>query len=244
MLRCVILLITASLLSAAKESLMDICIDGKHHKTEPGPEDNLHGKCTPWKQKACCSVNTSEAAHQDLSYLYNFNWDHCGVMSEDCKQHFIHDTCFYECSPNLGPWIVQVDQSWRNERIQDVPLCKEDCEGWYNACANDYTCMDNWHVGWDWSTGVNRCPVGKSCQKLRDVFTSAKDFCEKVWSKSYAFTEYVRGSGRCMQITFENDNVEPNVKVAQYYADLKGSAPKTRLGLFIFLAPFFTLWAL
>lgn len=65
-------------------------------------------QCTPWEQNACCTANTSEEAHSDNSYLYNFNWDHCGMMSDKCKQHFIQDTCFYECSPHLGPWIQNV----------------------------------------------------------------------------------------------------------------------------------------
>ncbi|TRZ04993.1 hypothetical protein HGM15179_022114, partial [Zosterops borbonicus] len=63
--------------------------------------------CSPWKDNACCTANTSSEAHKDQSYLYNFNWNHCGVMPPQCKRHFIQDTCLYECSPNLGPWIEQ-----------------------------------------------------------------------------------------------------------------------------------------
>lgn len=65
-------------------------------------------QCVLWKDNACCTANTSLEAHQDQSYLYNFNWDHCGAMPEKCKRHFIQDTCLYECSPNLGPWIDEV----------------------------------------------------------------------------------------------------------------------------------------
>lgn len=243
MLRCIILLTAASLLSAAKEDYMDQCLDGKHHKIDPGPEDSLHGQCTPWKQKSCCTTNTSEAAHQDQSYLYNFNWDHCGIMSAQCKQHFIQDTCFYECSPNLGPWIETADESWRRQRILDVPLCREDCDSWYNDCSNDFTCMENWHKGWNWTSGMNRCPHGKPCRKWGDVFPSAKDFCEKVWSNSYKYTDFTKDSGRCMQMWFQNGDVTPNVRVAEYYANLKGSAHNPRRGRLILLAALLTLWA-
>ena len=65
-------------------------------------------QCSPWRKNACCSVNTSIEAHKDISYLYRFNWDHCGKMEPACKRHFIQDTCLYECSPNLGPWIREV----------------------------------------------------------------------------------------------------------------------------------------
>ncbi|XP_073517278.1 folate receptor alpha-like isoform X2 [Phyllobates terribilis] len=244
MLRCLLLLLltAASLLSAAKEDYMNQCMDGKHHKTEPGPEDNLHGQCAAWKDKACCTENTTHAAHQDQSYLYSFNWNHCGLMSEQCKKHFIQDTCFYECSPNLGPWIQTVDQSWRRQRIVDVPLCKEDSEAWYNDCKDDYTCMENWHKGWNWTDGVNKCPAGTSCRKIGVVFPSVKDFCEKLWSNSYKFTEHLRGSGRCMQLFFLNTSATANVKVAEYYAGLKGSGSSPRLGLGVFLLPFLSLW--
>ena len=65
-------------------------------------------QCSPWRKNACCSVSTSQELHKDTSLLYNFNWDHCGKMEPTCKRHFIQDTCLYECSPNLGPWIQQV----------------------------------------------------------------------------------------------------------------------------------------
>lgn len=68
----------------------------------------LPSQCSPWKKNSCCSTNTSQEAHKDISYLYRFNWDHCGTMAAECKRHFIQDTCLYECSPNLGPWIQQV----------------------------------------------------------------------------------------------------------------------------------------
>lgn len=68
----------------------------------------LSFQCEPWRDNACCNANTSAGAHEDNSYLYYFNWNHCGGMSAKCKKHFIQDTCFYECSPHLGPWIQEV----------------------------------------------------------------------------------------------------------------------------------------
>ncbi|XP_060086502.1 folate receptor alpha-like, partial [Heteronotia binoei] len=91
--------------AAVQESLLNMCMNAKHHKEKPGPEDALHNQCSPWKNNSCCTTNTSQEAHNDESYLYNFNWNHCGIMSKECKKHFIQDTCLYECSPNLGPWI-------------------------------------------------------------------------------------------------------------------------------------------
>ncbi|MGH0177713.1 UNVERIFIED_CONTAM: hypothetical protein FKN15_076047 [Acipenser sinensis] len=209
------LVLLAMVSMATGEDVLNMCMDAKHHKVHPGPEGDLYQqcapwknnacctanttseahndqsylynfnwnhcgmmtdkckkhfiqdtcfyecspnlgpwiqKCAPWKNNACCTANTTSEAHNDQSYLYNFNWNHCGMMTDKCKKHFIQDTCFYECSPNLGPWIQKVDQSWRRERILYVPLCKEDCSAWWEDCKDDYTCKENWHKGWDWST--------------------------------------------------------------------------------------------
>ncbi|XP_037631492.1 folate receptor isoform X1 [Sebastes umbrosus] len=194
---------------------LNMCMDAKHHKVNPGPEGQLYQQCAPWRDNACCTANTSTEAHEDNSYLYNFNWNHCGVMSPQCKKHFTQDTCFYECSPHLGPWIQPADQSWRKERILDVPLCKEDCHDWWEDCKNDFTCKTNWHKGWDWSSGVNKCPADSKCRKWTEVYPTPKSMCEQIWSNSYLYTTHTKSSGRCMQLWFTGTN--PNKKVAEYY---------------------------
>ncbi|NXX79591.1 FOLR1 protein, partial [Urocolius indicus] len=199
--------------AATPESLLNVCMDAKHHKSQPGPEGQLYGQ-----DNACCTANTSQEAHRDQSYLYNFNWDHCGVMPERCKRHFIQDTCLYECSPNLGPWINQSDTSWRKERILHVPLCWEDCEQWWEDCQDAVTCKVNWHKGWNWTTGTNRCPEGSLCQRFPRLFGSAAALCEQLWSGSYRYTRFRRGSGRCIQMWFDPAQGNPNEAVARYYA--------------------------
>ncbi|XP_057694003.1 folate receptor isoform X1 [Corythoichthys intestinalis] len=197
------------------EDKLNMCMDAKHHKVKPGPEGKLYLQCAPWRDNACCTANTSAEAHNDNSYLYNFNWDHCGAMSPKCKRHFVQDTCFYECSPHLGPWIQPVDQDWRKERILNVPLCVEDCNMWWEDCKNDMTCKENWHKGWDWSSGINHCPVESKCKKWTDIYPTPKSMCELIWSNSYLYTTLPKTSGRCMQLWFTGPN--PNTKVAEYY---------------------------
>uniref|UniRef100_A0A8C0QLB6 Folate receptor-like domain-containing protein n=1 Tax=Chelonoidis abingdonii TaxID=106734 RepID=A0A8C0QLB6_CHEAB len=207
-------LLAACVASAAKESVLNVCMDAKHHKTKPGPEGALHGQCALWKDNACCTAETSMGAHQDQSYLYNFNWDHCGVMPEMCKRHFIQDTCL------LVSW--QVDNSWRRERILNVPLCKEDCGLWWEACKDAVTCKENWHKGWNWTSGTNQCPHSSTCQLFKYVFPRPADLCEKIWSNSYKYTTEHWGSGRCIQMWFDPANGNPNVAVAKYYAQNGG----------------------
>ncbi|XP_006870324.1 PREDICTED: folate receptor alpha-like [Chrysochloris asiatica] len=207
-----------------RTELLNVCMDAKHHKEKPSPEDNLHGQCSPWKKNSCCNTNISQEAHKDISYLYRFNWDHCGKMNAECKQHFIQDTCFYECSPNLGPWIQQVDQSWRKERVLDVPLCKEDCQRWWEDCRTSYTCKTNWHKGWNWTSGHNQCPVGTTCQRFDFYFPTPAAMCDLIWSHSYKTSNYSRGSGRCMQMWFDPAQGNPNEKVAEFYAEAMSGA--------------------
>ncbi|XP_012697489.2 folate receptor [Clupea harengus] len=206
---------------------LNMCMDAKHHKTEPAPEGALYEQCFPWRSNACCTANTTEEAHADNSNLYNFNWNHCGIMADRCKRHFIQDTCFYECSPHLGPWIQKVDQSWRKERIVDVPLCQEDCESWYSDCRDSITCKQDWHTGWNWTGGINKCPDGAKCRTFAEVFGSAKTMCEVIWSKSYRYTTLEKSSGRCMQLWFEGPT-NPNLEVARYYLN---HAPSQAIGM-------------
>ncbi|CAH6792724.1 folate receptor alpha [Phodopus roborovskii] len=216
--------VAQSTTTRARTDLLNVCMDAKHHKEKPGPEDNLHNQCSPWKKNSCCSTNTSQEAHKDISYLYRFNWDHCGKMTSECKRHFIQDTCLYECSPNLGPWIQQVDQSWRKERILDVPLCNEDCQRWWEDCHTSFTCKSNWHKGWDWTSGHNQCPVGASCHPFDFYFPTPAALCEEIWSHSYKLSNYSRGSGRCIQMWFDPAQGNPNEEVARFYAEAMSGA--------------------
>lgn len=34
-----------------------------------------------------------------------------------------------------------------------MPLCREDCEQWWEDCKDARTCKENWHKGWNWATG-------------------------------------------------------------------------------------------
>lgn len=40
--RALLALLAASVVMAAKDLLLNVCMDAKHHKTKPGPEGMLH----------------------------------------------------------------------------------------------------------------------------------------------------------------------------------------------------------
>uniref|UniRef100_A0A2K5QH49 Folate receptor-like domain-containing protein n=1 Tax=Cebus imitator TaxID=2715852 RepID=A0A2K5QH49_CEBIM len=165
----------------------------KLKKTTHQTESHLLSQCHPWRENACCSTNTSQEAHKDISYLYNFNWNHWREMAPAYKRHFIQDTCLYECSPNLD---------WHKERVLDVPLCKEDCEQWWKDCGTSYTCKSNWHKGWNWTSGSNKCPVEAACLPFHFYFPTPTALCNEIWSHSFKVSNYRRGSGRCIQMFY------------------------------------------
>nr|CAD7432166.1 unnamed protein product [Timema monikensis] len=209
-----------SQLSSDPEQLLDWCLDGKHHKNKPGPEGELYKQarrgyfaCVPWSDRSCCTFNTTHLTHHGSPY--NFNFNHCSHvknMSEECRRHFIQDSCFYECSPNVGPWVVKVEMKTRNERFVHVPLCSSDCEAWFEACIDDYTCTDNWVRNFKWAGGTNQCHPGSECRTFQETFETAENFCHKVWDESWEVTP---DELACMRIWFDGSKGNPNDNVAK-----------------------------
>ncbi|XP_004471965.2 sperm-egg fusion protein Juno [Dasypus novemcinctus] len=197
---------------------LNVCVKTPPHKGRPGPEAQLHEECLPWQGNACCTANTSWEAHLDVSPLRNFSLSHCGLMTPRCQKHFIQATCLYECSPNLGPWTQPVDRSGPGEHIVAVPLCREDCEQWWTDCRTSSTCKASWQEGWDLSQGRSRCPAGASCRPFPHHFPTAADLCGKVWGHLFKASPERRGSGRCVQKSFDTARGNPNMAVARLFA--------------------------
>ncbi|CAH0392840.1 unnamed protein product [Bemisia tabaci] len=175
---------------------LNYCIDGLNHKKEPGPESDLYKECSPWKHRSCCTFDTTYNAHH--SNNHGFNFDHCShvkIMSERCRRHFIQDLCFYECSPNVGPWVVKVPHKQSKERFFEVPLCQIDCDSWFDACRHDYTCAEIWgRNGFQWKNHTNYCKESSTCRTFEEVYNNnAKNFCEKL--RLYVFEQYLREGG-------------------------------------------------
>ncbi|OPL20837.1 folate alpha receptor, partial [Mytilus galloprovincialis] len=86
------------------DGYLDICMDGVYQKEAPGPGE-LYGQCAEWKERNCCYENTTKSLQKPEPWQ-NFNLNHCGQLSPMCRGHFLQNFCFYECSPNVGPWLV------------------------------------------------------------------------------------------------------------------------------------------
>ncbi|CAM1313449.1 FOLR1 (predicted) [Pycnogonum litorale] len=206
-------------LSNNRDELLNWCIRSRNHKGKPGKEDYLHKQCLPWKSRSCCTYNTTRNLH--IGKSYNFDFNHCKrttnkQMSENCMKHFRQDLCFYECSPNQGPWVVKQKKTFREERFVGVPLCMSDCVSWWNACRDDYTCTNNWARNFKWKNMVNVCPYNAVCQKFSKIYSNAADFCETVWDGSW---KVVSDDKTCMRIWFNSTLGNPNDRVAELRVD-------------------------
>ncbi|XP_038057124.1 folate receptor gamma-like isoform X2 [Patiria miniata] len=210
---CVLLLAQAE--RTTLEDYINTCMDGKYQKSKPGPEASLFNQCAPWKNRSCCTPEVTEDMHVSPTW-HSFDWNHCPTaLSEPCQRYLMQDLCFYECSPNVGPWLVPHNISIRNERFLGVPLCKTECHAWFNACRSDFTCKDNWAKGWDWSSGGNECPADTTCRTFSETFKTPENMCENIWGGSF---KVVPDNEPCMLLFFNGDN-NPNDKIARLKAE-------------------------
>jgi len=202
------------------------CIDSRYHKTTPGKEGvEFVGSCKPWTNYSCCTANTSSKIHADVLYsLHKMVLDQCPTiknMSSKCREHFKHDTCFYECSPNLSPWIVRdgVSKVTRKERAMHIPLCADDCDQWFHDCKDDYTCSGNWgnSSSWNWKKKGSPEMCTQPCKTFSEYYKNPKTFCEKIFNYSFAYGSNNRSE--CMQLWPKS--WEDNLPVAKFYAKLK-----------------------
>ncbi|KAI1293651.1 Folate receptor alpha [Halotydeus destructor] len=206
-----------SLVSQDANELLNWCLDSKHHKKQAGSEPLLTGECRPWRAHSCCSKDIADAAHFAVNH-YKFDVNHCAHrtgrnMSASCRRFFTRDTCFFDCEPSLGPWVVKTNRTFARERMMNVPLCASECDSWYEACRDDYTCATNWPKNLIWKNDRSECKQGSECRTIGEIYASSKDFCETVWDSSWKYTPDIEP---CMKISFDYQ-ANPNKKVAQYY---------------------------
>ena len=202
------------------DEYLNRCMSSKHHKKEPSTEVGVMKEhCKMHQSKSCCTWDTTEKIHTHEIYegLFKMIIDQCPNiknMSTTCRSRFQRDFCFYQCSPNLGPWIIPVaNKKSYNESIFRVPLCASECDGWYNDCRDDYTCNDNWNMNWDWKKKgtVDMCPQTKTCKKFKEYFPNAKLFCENIFHPTFKYEEDVNN---CMSFSDVSKNAEVAKKAA------------------------------
>eukprot|EP00954_Amorphochlora_amoebiformis_P021314 1345599-Amorphochlora_amoeboformis.AAC.1 len=63
------------------------------HKTLPTPEGPDFTECHPWKNEACCTIQTADATNLNTAYGPTYRWDRCGALSPVHQMPIRKDYC-------------------------------------------------------------------------------------------------------------------------------------------------------
>ena len=116
-----------------------------------------------------------------------------------------NEDCFYWCEPMLGYFQTATDGN-----IQNVPICAEYCDAWFEACQDDFTCFENWLEEYDPSLGITSCPANYNCRTFREVYRDGRGLCDTIWGTVYAYSTDV---DNCTVMAFNNTMPNPNYKL-------------------------------
>ncbi|KAK3596055.1 hypothetical protein CHS0354_032584 [Potamilus streckersoni] len=204
----VIVLASICCIVISKESgSTESCIDGPWHKPRPSPEGKDYVECLAWKHNTCCYANlTRELLENEVLGLYNWTYDVCGNISDQCRRYILQEECFYQCEPNVVKWIAP-----SNDTFVNVPICASYCDAWFDACKNDLTCALNWLTDYDRypDHGLNKCAVNRPCITFAEMFHNGTGLCNQMWGDAFRYET----SSNCMVMDFDQNGPNPNNKV-------------------------------
>ncbi|XP_054835837.1 riboflavin-binding protein-like isoform X2 [Eublepharis macularius] len=147
-----------------------------------GPKTRQRGSACASEHNgaSCCHASfTKELAQSPVMKVNNTYWNRCGNLSEPCESYMKKMECFYRCSPIAVYWA----KSNYSAAIESVPICQKFCDGWYEACKNDFTCVNNWLTDWEIDEkGENRCR--NKCIPFNQMYNNGTDMCENMWGNS------------------------------------------------------------
>lgn len=189
----------------------DQCLPGDKHKelASPEPEGPDYQACHQWRERTCCTAEfTQNLAHANVTNIDGFHWNRCGNLSLSCQQFFVRVECFYRCSPHVAHWaLLQFDSALAN-----LPVCREFCNEWFDACKDDLTCAENWITEWNYTNGENHCLEGSSCRTYRDVYDNGRGICERLWGDSFIYTDASQDDPerQCLTLWWPEGQPNPN----------------------------------
>ena len=98
-------------------------------------------------------------------------------------------------------------QTATDGNIQNVPICAEYCDAWFDACQDDLTCFENWLEEYDPSLGIANCPAPFKCHTFHEVYRDGRGLCDTIWGTVYA---YSTDADNCTVMAFNNTMPNPN----------------------------------
>lgn len=191
----------------------------EYSKETPSPEQNT--ECPSYKDRSCCRVGATLPFQTSDQWQNITNYVHCpqkSSLGSTCHERFFEELCFFLCSPDIGPWIGKATHDEPvTDRFINIPVCSSVCNAWYSACKDEYTCTDNWYIGFNKDNkGFNVCKNISTCDTYENVFRNASNFCEMIWDNSF---KVVPDDQPCMKFGFSNDTITNNQMVAKKAAE-------------------------
>jgi folate receptor len=96
--------------------------------------------------------------------------------------------------------------------IQNVPVCASYCDAWFEACRNDFTCVEDWLADFDYALdGNNSCPVNSSCVTFERMYGNAEGLCNRMWGVAFF---YSTDTDNCTVMAFNNTMRNPNYRLS------------------------------
>ena len=121
--------------------------------------------------------------------------------------HLQDEECFYQCEPMLGYFQIGT-----TGYIQNVPVCADYCDSWFEACQDDLTCVEDWLADFDYAVdGNNSCPVNSSCITFREMYRNGEGLCNRMWGHAFY---YSTNTNNCTVMKFNNSLPNPNLRLS------------------------------
>ena len=96
--------------------------------------------------------------------------------------------------------------------IQNVPVCADYCDAWFEACKDDLTCVENWLRDFTKdANGTNICPINSSCITFEEMYSSGEGLCNKMWGKAFYYSS---NTDNCTVMMFDDSMVNPNTRLS------------------------------
>ena len=97
--------------------------------------------------------------------------------------------------------------------IQNVPVCADYCNSWFEACKNDLTCVEHWLEDFVFDEGFsNRCPgpTNSTCRTFQEEYGDGRGLCNQIWGNSIF---YSTNKDNCTVMAFNSSMPNPNYRL-------------------------------
>jgi len=171
------------LLLVGHSQQVEKCLTGPFHLNYSAPGGPNFVECLTYKDDTCCTDDLTKTLKHRPETLYNFTWHHCQTVSKPCLHYLVNEECFYQCEPKL----IRYQRINASYAVENVPICADYCNSWFDACKDDQTCVENWESGFVKDGHHYLCPNASSCSTFASVYKNGAGLCNKMWGKSFTY---------------------------------------------------------